>query len=677
MRTKSRPNITGPPADFDEVKRRFIRQNRELAKNNSNQSLRIRSLEIEVSRLLADNLDLREQVLQLQGEVYNAQANGSAHVVERVKEDLHAKIAELSDLVQGMDALKCDVKPRERQTRERPQNLEHWRERQTLVDVMRENQMPTITEDKQYPRRTLNGDEIKAIRLSGHSSNESPDLGPPPVAHFDYEDPVKQLSPSANRGQTTVALDEGAPVDLSANLETRRKRKDGQPRLEIRRDLTLSQSPSKPTNEPPVSLRTGAKRKLADREIEATIKPPSKDDFTFSRRVTSIDATNEANAAAEIQSQNKADEEIILVAKPTRRILGDKTTNTSPRKTSIHSEKTGKEKAVDEPVKKPAMSKADKPTARNQARAKRLSSIPLPTPSNELVVNSIELAPPDEPLFHELDPKTPACLDILSPLPSEPSTRTVGGRDGTPPPSDLNTSASDVGRPSRRARAAVNYAEPSLVAKMRRPGKQMADAVTGLQDPRRAMSTSTEKKSARTMAIKTEGGDDRDAWKSLPSATRIEATSPLNKKSTSDESSTRAENLPGSDQIIIAKPSASSTVISSLIAASTRPRRDSLPAKTQPLGIDMDIDATAKKMHELDLYDFKDSSSPKTDSQSKLTTTTLKAQRRHSSVPKTLRSTTNLDPLTTEEPIPNASLPSGLAPGRSERAASRRKSMML
>ena len=48
MRTKSRP----PPlarqnlsANFDEVKRRFIRQNRELAKNNSSQSLRIRSLE--------------------------------------------------------------------------------------------------------------------------------------------------------------------------------------------------------------------------------------------------------------------------------------------------------------------------------------------------------------------------------------------------------------------------------------------------------------------------------------------------------------------------------------------------------------------------------------------------------------------------------------------------------
>ena len=77
MRTKSKPVKENPPANFDEVKRRFIRQNRELAKNNSSQSLRIRSLEVEVSKLLADNLDLREHILGLENELHNARTQAT------------------------------------------------------------------------------------------------------------------------------------------------------------------------------------------------------------------------------------------------------------------------------------------------------------------------------------------------------------------------------------------------------------------------------------------------------------------------------------------------------------------------------------------------------------------------------------------------------------------------
>ena len=45
------------------MKRRFIRQNREIARVNSTQSLRIRNLEAEISRLLAENIALREQAI--------------------------------------------------------------------------------------------------------------------------------------------------------------------------------------------------------------------------------------------------------------------------------------------------------------------------------------------------------------------------------------------------------------------------------------------------------------------------------------------------------------------------------------------------------------------------------------------------------------------------------------
>ena len=46
-----------------------MRQNREIARINSNQSVRIRSLENECARLLSENLELRSQVLRLEKEL--------------------------------------------------------------------------------------------------------------------------------------------------------------------------------------------------------------------------------------------------------------------------------------------------------------------------------------------------------------------------------------------------------------------------------------------------------------------------------------------------------------------------------------------------------------------------------------------------------------------------------
>ena len=263
MRTKSKVVMQRPPADYEEVKRRFIRQNRDLARNNSNQSLRIRSLELEVSRLLADNLELRERAFRIESDLSAARDNVSGDAVRRLRDDLQAKIAELSGIVGGLDDAvgQKDGGLETTQTRERKPIEGQWRERQTLTEAMRDSQMPTIAEDKQYPRTTLGVDEMQAIRLSGHSSNGSPDLGPPPVAHFDYEDPVKHASPSTNRVLLNAA-DEDVLSGLSVNLETRRKRKDGQPKLEIRRHSILSQSPEGTESEGSTMLRTGAKRKL-------------------------------------------------------------------------------------------------------------------------------------------------------------------------------------------------------------------------------------------------------------------------------------------------------------------------------------------------------------------------------------------------------------------------------
>jgi hypothetical protein len=85
------------------------------------------------------------------------------------------------------------------------------------------------------------------------------------------------------------------------------------------------------------------------------------------------------------------------------------------------------------------------------------------------------------PEIEDTEPQTPSHPDFLSPLQSQPSTIRPVGKD-TPPPADLTsdpngTGAGPGGRPSRRARSQVNYAEPNLVSKMRRPTKELFDAV--------------------------------------------------------------------------------------------------------------------------------------------------------------------------------------------------------
>lgn len=669
MRTKSRPVIEKPPANFEEVRRRFIRQNRDLAKNNSSQSLKIRSLELEVSRLVADNLELRNQTLRLQNELDLAQRRAGG----RVQAELREKITALMGVVDSMEDAEAEVpeQPREKKPLEG-----NWRERQPLSELMRDSQMPTIQEDKQFPRRTLGADEIQAVRLSDHSSNESPDLGPPPVAHFDYEtagDPVKNPSPLGNKVSLppTDSAEEELPASLSINLETRRKRKDGQPRIEVRRrSLMPPQSPENESEQPSAILRTGAKRKLADREAERPIKPPSKGDFTFSRKVSSEDG--KTSTVEEQRKQSAAE----TGDQPTRKVLGDKSVNMSPRKAAPTplSEKAEKEKPVKPVASRFQSNTKDKDKDAALSRRRRQSSIPLPSPQDEEVqaINTVELLPPSEEVLPTVDlhPKTPAGMDLFSPTPSEPSAR-VEGRSGTPPPGDLSSMSirTDGGaRPSRRARSAVNYAEPSLNAKMRRPGKQMVDAISGLQHHSRAMNSSGTRESGSRSIIKAEPVDDEDVeqkWKDLPPA----HLSPLGQKSGDITSAT--------DEVENAHSAPASTALRmSSLLANSRKRQD---AGQRSSSSSRDLEDAVRKMEELDIYEFKESSSPLTDSSATSTasngakggktTAAGKSRRRHSSVPKAVES---LGDVTTAEVTGQEKVSNG-----SVRAASRRRSMML
>ena len=707
MRTKSKLLLQRPPADFDEVKRRFIRQNRDLAKNNSNQSLRIRSLELEVSRLQADNLDLRERILQLQNELDGARAGQlPGDPIRRVREELQAKLAELSGLVDSLNVVAHDTDENvtsELRRDKRP--LEGlWRERQPLTEAMRENQMPTIAEDKQYPRQTLGAEEISTIRLADQGRNESPDLGPPPVARFDYEDPVKQWPLLTTQPASQIGEADELSASLLVNLENRQRRNGSGPELETRQHSVVSQSPTRTDVELPTMLRTGAKRKLADRDLGKPFKPPGTGDFTFSRKSVASEAKSRPGQRSPevVDLASKTVVDIIQDVSATpprsvRRVLGDKSVNMSPRKLSATS--------ILDNMDRETIEKPEKPTAPRSAsavRKRRVTTVPQPLPPDD-IVTTIEIPSSAMSPYLSVPPETPAPKNLFSPTPSEtlaarPATDGQA-RAGTPPPSELSTpniATDGIGgmRPSRRARVAINYTEPSLNAKIRRPGKGMVDAVTGLVDPRRAMSGSATERKPRAVVVKKEPVEDdlaeEEAWRNLPPRTSADvAARPLAPNSVDSSSDNYSLNTPLENESVSHQSdhnlSAASATISALMAGGRRRRRDTVQSLPQEdLGSDI-----AAKMEELNVYDFTGSSSPAGCSHDVLSgqggvgkSQAIASRRRHSSVVKSPPDGLELEGRSAEADRPQSAVASfaGGERGSSsklERAANRRRSMML
>jgi hypothetical protein len=140
-----------------------MRQNRDIARANSTQSLRIRNLENETSRLLAENLGLREQILRLQTELENGRAQRIADHTGVVKSQLEAKLLEINALITGLGDESAPKKKSSRVgkiTRTSPNtspDQKDWKNMCTLSEAVsgQEGRLPPILENKLFPRRTL------------------------------------------------------------------------------------------------------------------------------------------------------------------------------------------------------------------------------------------------------------------------------------------------------------------------------------------------------------------------------------------------------------------------------------------------------------------------------------------------------------------------------------------
>jgi hypothetical protein len=132
-------------------------------------------------------------------------------------------------------------------------------------------------------RRLLTeGSADELCEIPDDPESQSPDIGPPPVARFDNVEPI-----SFNPGQTPEEQLEEPAEDgeqaLLVNLETRKKRRESGPKLNIRR-VSVFESPPENTEEAAAkTAKTGGKRKFSVQEDDD--KNESKaETFRFNRR---------------------------------------------------------------------------------------------------------------------------------------------------------------------------------------------------------------------------------------------------------------------------------------------------------------------------------------------------------------------------------------------------------
>ncbi|KAF5027771.1 hypothetical protein F66182_101 [Fusarium sp. NRRL 66182] len=673
--------LNEPPVSTDSLetlRKKLLRQNRDLAKSNNIRALRIRELENDCACMLSENLELRGRILELEKELEDNDARRIADHALAIKAKLESQLTEWGTLLAGL-GLEPPMKrhsPRPRKSTKPRLSFSSARpspSQRRLRDIAREiEELGHISETKSYPRQSMNPAQILALRSEADTdgaadTSQSPELGPPPVSQFiEEEDPIKVDSPTRSRPiPTPTSLQESPrtklapPEALKSPHKTKalpwspspeKRKKEQSPKLQEAKSEETQQTLSKPlavksietknqelTAEslPSQPVKIGSKRKLAARDDMVTTRPQKINNENENPRLAAEKSMIRDKAGgktlkelANIRKDGRDKANALGARKP----LAVKSTNddmTSPKKTS---------KPI--PTDEVAAAKAD--LLRSKGSQDRPKSKPKP-----LIPINIEAVLDPEPtapgVVEVCGPGTPfADQALLSPSSPDTAASRDTGRGGTPPPGDVNANR-EPPRPSRRNRTAVSYAEPNLRDKMRRPSKNMLDAVAGEGKYARRSSVAEQSAPDTAVKIKSESGV-QDSWKKLPSAnaTNVEnepgsiPASPLAGKAPPADSS-KALPIRGDRR--------SSTMVRDIIAG-----RDDEDVKEEAIS-----DITG--LSEVDVYDFTPSS-PQAEEQAPAEAKKKTAGRRPSR-----RVSSAVD---SEESL-----------GTKERAMSRRRSMML
>lgn len=332
--------------------------------------------------------------------------------------------------------------------------------------------------------------EAEAADISGSS-----DIGPPPTSRYaEPESPQKDPDSPSKPPQREETHEEPheetydeAPESIpesplkppSPTPVTIKEEETDAPSVDTLSDVPQAETATVQNTQPERASKAGAKRKLAARDDSENLVPDlaSAPSATTRKKATIVkERTSAGNKALKDVTASKRDEMVkqgpVAQAPALRKPLSAKSTNDD-----LMSPKKNTRKAAGEKPLRPARAKALPEKQAKEPSKRRLTvldeQVALPPAEPPIKVTTIpepepEPQKPAEPTIITPDPET-----HLSPTPEPKSNRQ--SRD-TPPPADISSSG-ETSRPSRRSRSQVSYAEPNLRDKMRRPSKQLVDAV--------------------------------------------------------------------------------------------------------------------------------------------------------------------------------------------------------
>ncbi|KAH6608141.1 shugoshin [Trichoderma cornu-damae] len=489
-----------PAESLETLRKKMLRQNRELAKTNNIRALRIRELENECACMLSENLELRGRILELEKQVEDNEARRIADHAMAIKAKLESQLTEWGTLIAEL-GLEPPAKRHSPMVRRRSKQTTSFSasrpspSQRRLRDLARDiEELGHISENKSYPRRSMNPEQILALRSEADISVESPELGPPPMSKYIEEDPVKVDSPTRSRpvrpndgtsknGPKAGRLE--APVTLASSKPERQSRTTS-PSEEVEGDEKHQEHiarargrSSKPKNDvetvPVQPLKAGSKRKFGARDDDENTHPQRVTDENSIGRIlaekTLLRDKTDGRVVKDFAKLRKKSQ--LEHSESIRKPLAVKSTNddiNSPMKSSKMKPSVADEIAT-------AKANAAKSKAALERQGPR-AKIPSSAEAEAEAVPLLTIEPRATPDAMR-DLAVPVRESALSP-PTSPAVAASleGSRGDTPPPADISSSG-EASRPSRRNRTTISYAEPNLRAKMRRPTKELFDAVAG------------------------------------------------------------------------------------------------------------------------------------------------------------------------------------------------------
>ncbi|KAF8544067.1 hypothetical protein BDD12DRAFT_817793 [Trichophaea hybrida] len=487
---------------YEALKQKYLqqnRQNKEISRSHSVLTKRVHDLQIETTRLLTDNISLREQVLRLEVELARRdQERKTLQKNQATQKKLEEKMAEVGLLLKELNQpctplAKCSTPPDD--------DSSPYLESRLLRDSYipgegLEGYMPAIEEEVQSRRSSMNSERRRST-----------------LNFADIE-----LLPPAPEPYEPISDDDDDPPPSMNNVGSRpRRRRESDL---IRQHTLIPESVPEPMKSvPTLTVPKPPKRKFAEKDLESS--PISPDlDFRFSKlSARAAEAAKRQMETERPSSQNKEDNEDTAMAEA---------------------------EPVEDSSKRITLSKS--------SHARRLSgsgNIPSLAARKALGPKSTNADPANSPIkiaarSEQKDPEHPGKQKISEKLP--PTTtriyRSNSVRDKDTPPPDLDPTATGgtaTGRTARRTRPSVSYAEPSLRVKMRRAETGFVDAVTGEGKKVRRMTPVSEASSVRKkslvegeIVVKSEENDcvGTSKWMDLPSHKSTEETQGVTKSPT-------------------------------------------------------------------------------------------------------------------------------------------------